>query len=146
MKKFLLAVSLLAIAGTSVLAGPIEDRKAIMEANGKAAGALSAIVKGEKPFDAAVVMEALKTIKENSEKFDPVALFPVGTETGGETTASPKIWEDMAGFQAAAEKFKADAATAFANPPQDVEGVKSTLGALGSNCQACHQTYRVKKG
>lgn len=146
MRKLILAISLLALAGTAALADPITERQAIMKANGKAAGALAAIAKGEKPFDAALVLETLKTLNEDAEKFDVTTLFLVGSETGGDTTASPKIWEDMAGFQVAADKFKADTAAAVAAAPQDVDGVKAALGAIGSNCAACHQTYRVKKG
>ncbi len=145
MRKLILAISALALAGTAALADPIADRKALMKANGKAAGALSAIVKGEQPFDAAAVMAALTTINENAQKIDTATLFPAGSDKG-DTTASPKIWEDMAGFQAKMDKFKADAAAAAAAPPQDVEALKATLGAVGGNCGGCHETFRIKKG
>ena len=101
------------------------------------------ITEAEKPFDAAVVLEALQTLNDDAQKLD-VALFPAGTDQG-DTEASPKIWEDMAGFQAKVDKFKADAAAAAAAPPQDVEALKATLGAVGSNCGGCHETFRIKK-
>jgi cytochrome c556 len=145
MRKLILAISAMALAGTAALADPIADRKALMKANGKAAGALSAIAKGEQPFDAAAVMAALTTINENAQKIDAATLFPPGSDKG-DTAASPKIWEDMAGFQAKLDKFKADAAAAAAAPPQDVEALKATLGAVGANCGGCHETFRIKKG
>jgi cytochrome c556 len=145
MRKLILAISALALAGTAALADPVADRKALMKANGKAAGALSAIAKGEQPFDAAAVMAALTTINENAQKIDAATLFPAGSDKG-DTTASPKIWEDMAGFQAKLDKFKADAAAAAAAPPQDVEALKETLGTVGGNCGGCHETFRIKKG
>ncbi|QPC87173.1 cytochrome C556 [Mesorhizobium sp. NBSH29] len=146
MRKLVIAISLLALGATAALAGPIEDRQAIMKANGKAMGTLSAIIKGEKPFDAALVLDTLKVLNDDAEKFDPAVLFPVGSETGGDTTASPKIWEDMAGFQAAVDKFKADTAAAVAAAPQDVDGLKAVMDTVGSNCASCHQGFRVKKG
>ncbi|MFI0847692.1 c-type cytochrome [Mesorhizobium sp. IMUNJ 23232] len=145
MKKLLLAISLFALTASAATADPIADRQALMKANGKAAGQLAAIAKGEAPFDAAVVLAALTTINDDAQKLDVAALFPAGSDKG-DTTASPKIWEDMAGFQAKADKFKTDAAAALAAPPADVDGVKATLGVLGQNCGGCHEMFRVKKG
>lgn len=145
MKKLLLAISLFALTASAASADPIADRKALMKANGKAAGQLAAIAKGEAPFDAAAVLAALTTINDDAQKLDVAVLFPAGSDTG-DTTASPKIWEDMAGFQAKVDKFKTDAAAAVAAPPADVDGVKATLGVLGQNCGGCHEMFRVKKG
>jgi cytochrome c556 len=145
MRKLVLAFSALALAGTAALADPVADRKALMKSNGKSAGALSAIVKGEQPFDATAVLAALTTISENAQQIDVATLFPPGTDKG-DTTASPKIWEDMAGFRAKVDKFKADSAAAASAPPQDVEALKATLGAVGENCGGCHETFRIKKG
>lgn len=145
MRKLIFAISALALAATAASADPIADRKALMKANGKAAGQLGAIAKGEQPYDAAAVLAALTTISENAQKIDVATMFPAGSDQG-DTTASPKIWEDMAGFQAKIDKFKADTAAAVAAPPQDVDAVKATLGAVGSNCGGCHETFRVKKG
>ena len=145
MKKLLLAISLLALTASAASADPIADRKALMKANGKAAGQLAAIAKGEAPFDAAAVLAALTTINDDAQKLDVALLFPAGSDKG-DTTASPKIWEDMAGFQAKVDKFRTDAAAAVAAPPADVDGVKATLGVLGQNCGGCHEMFRVKKG
>lgn len=143
MKKFILAAAALALAGSAAFADPIADRQALMKANGKALGMIVPMTKGEKPFDAAVVLEALQTINDDAQKLD-VALFPAGTDQG-DTEASPKIWEDMAGFQAKLDKFRTDAAAAVASPPQDVDALKAALGAVGSNCGGCHETFRIKK-
>jgi cytochrome c556 len=113
MKKLLLAISLFALTASAATADPIADRKALMKANGKAVGQLAAIAKGEQPFDAAVVQAALQTLNDDAQKLDVATLFPPGSDAG-DTTASPKIWEDMAGFQAGVDKFKADAAAALA--------------------------------
>ncbi|ODT32089.1 MAG: cytochrome C556, partial [Kaistia sp. SCN 65-12] len=108
MRKLLVAISLLAFAASAASADPISDRQAAMKERGKIVGTLSKMVKGEQDFDAALVLSSLQTLQENAEKFDVDALFPAGTETGGDTTVSPKVWEDMAGFKAAEDKYLAD--------------------------------------
>ncbi|RUY32559.1 cytochrome C556, partial [Mesorhizobium sp. M7A.F.Ca.CA.001.13.2.1] len=105
----------------------------------------SKVVKGEEPFDAAAVLTQLQALQANAEKFDADALFPAGSDTG-DTTASPKIWEDMAGFKATNAKYVADVKAAAAAAPADVDALKAQFGAIGSDCGTCHQTYRVKKG
>jgi len=145
MQKLLLAFSLLALTVSAASADPIADRKALMKANGKAVGQLAAIAKGEQPFDAATVLAALETLNGDAQKLDVATLFPAGSDTG-DTTASPKIWEDPAHFQADVDKFRAATAAAVAAPPSDVDGVKAALGAIGPNCASCHETFRVKKG
>lgn len=144
MKKLFAVVSLVAIGTSVAFAGPIEDRKAIMKANGQAMGQLAAMAKGEKPFDAAAVTAALATLNEDTQKFDVAALFPAGSDQG-DTTASPKIWEDMAGFTAKADAWKKAVADAVAANPQDVAALGPHLGAIGQACGGCHEAYRVKK-
>lgn len=146
MRKLILAISAIALAGTAAMADPIADRQALMKSDGKAAGVLAPMVKGEKPFDAEAVMAALKTLDENAHKLDVAKLFPAGSETGGDTTASPKIWQDTPEFQAKVEKFKVDTAAAVAAAPRDVDALKKQFGAIGSNCGGCHESFRIKKG
>jgi cytochrome c556 len=145
MRKLIFAISTLALATSASLADPQEEREALMKANGAAMGTMSAIVKGEKPFDAAVVLAALTKLKEDAEKMDPATLWPAGSATD-DSESSPKIWEDPAGFQAKIDKFRADTAAAAAAPPADVDALKATMGAVGSNCGGCHETFRIKKG
>lgn len=142
MKRLVLAFSAIALVSGAAFADPIADRKALMKERGGLVGQLAPIAKGEKPFDAAAVLAALQGLAANGEKFDAEALFPAGSETG-DTKASPKIWEDMAGFKAAEEKFEADVAAAIAAPAQDLDTFKAQFGAIASNCGACHQTYRL---
>ncbi len=143
MKSVLLALSAVAIFATSAYADPIADRKAVMkERGGIVGGQLAPIAKGEKPYDAAVVMAALQALGENAKKWDEDALFPAGSNAG-DTKASPKIWEDMAGFKAAGDKFEADVAAAIAANPADLDAFKPLFGAIASNCGGCHQAYRM---
>ena len=144
MKTFLFAAAAFTLAVTASIAGPAEDREAMMKGFGGALGQLGPIAKGEKPFDAAVVNAAVEALNANAMKFDVAVLFPAGSGEG--TDALPAIWENMADFEAKVAKFKADVAGVAANPPADQAAVGAALGAIGGNCGACHQTYRAKRG
>jgi cytochrome c556 len=145
MRKLILAISMLAFAGSAAFADPIQDRQALMKERGKIAGQLSKVVKGETPYDAASVLTALQALQANAEKFDANALFPAGSDTG-DTTAAPKIWEDMAGFKAVEDKYLANVKAAAAAAPADVNALKARFNTIGGDCGTCHQTYRIKKG
>jgi cytochrome c556 len=145
MRKLVIAISMLALAASAAFADPILDRQALMKERGKIVGGISKVVKDEEPFDAAAVLTQLQALQANAEKFDADALFPSGSDTG-DTTAAPKIWEDMAGFKAVENKYLADIKAATAAAPADVDTLKTQFGAIASNCGTCHQTYRVKKG
>jgi len=107
MRKLVIAISMLSLAASAAFADPILDRQGLMKERGKLVGGLAKIAKGEADFDAAAVLTALQALQVNAEKFDADALFPAGSDKG-DTTASPKIWEDMAGFKAAEDKYLAD--------------------------------------
>lgn len=145
MRKLVIAISMLALAGSAAFADPILDRQALMKERGKIVGGLSKVVKGEEPFDAAAVLTTLQALQANAEKFDADALFPAGSDTG-DTTAAPKIWQDMAGFKAAEDKYLADVKAAVAAAPADIDALKSQINTIGGDCGTCHQSYRVKKG
>ena len=145
MRKLVIAISMLAFAGSVACADPIQDRQDLMKERGKLAGQLSKVVKGDDDFDAAAVLTTLEALQANAEKFDAEKLFPAGSDQG-DTTAGPKIWEDMAGFKATGDKFLADTKAAVASPPADVDALKTQLNMLGGDCGACHQSYRIKKG
>lgn len=134
----------LAVFATTASADPIADRQALMKDQGKAVGSIAPIAKGEKSFDAATVMTALKKINDDAQKLDPATLFPAGSDTG-DTTASPKIWEDNAAFVAAIDKYKADVAAAVAADPKDLESFKTAFNQVTQNCGTCHQAFRIKK-
>lgn len=138
----------LAMAGcgmTAVMAAgePQEVRQGLMKGVGQSMGALVAIAKGEKPYDDAVVTASLETISKNVKAF--ADQFPAGSETGMESEASPKIWENMADFKAKAAKLGTDVDATLAQLPADQAAVGAALGTIGKNCGDCHQTYRLKK-
>lgn len=118
-------------------------RAGMMKKVGGAMGQLAAIAKGEKPYDAAVVKASLTTMEEVAKAFPEQ--FPKGSETGLNTEASPKIWEDPATFKTKAKALETAAATQLATLPADQAGVGAAMKSIGGTCGDCHQTFRLKK-
>lgn len=145
MRKFVLAAAAIALATTAAFADVIADRQAVMKENARQVGTLVKMVKGESAFDAAAVLAALTALNNSVQKIDVAASFPAGSDQG-DTTASPNIWEDPAGFQAEVDKFKAVTASAVAAPAQDLDALKAQVGTIGQTCGTCHEAFRVKKG
>ncbi|MDP9835778.1 cytochrome c556 [Neorhizobium huautlense] len=129
--------------GSAFAAEPQVERQAGMKAIGASMGALAAIAKEQKPFDAEAVKTALTTISTSAKAFPDQ--FPVGSETGHDTEASPKIWENPSDFRAKSLKLAADADAVLAAAPTDVAGVMNAMQTLGAECGQCHQTYRLKR-
>lgn len=73
------------------------------------------------------------------------AVFPVGSEKGGDTKALPEIWSDRAAFEKNAAAMGA-AATKLAVSAKagDVDAAAADAKALGGQCGTCHKAYRAK--
>jgi cytochrome c556 len=144
MLKSTIAAVALALFATGVVAETdvIKERQQLMKAQGAATKDPGAMLKGEAPFDLAKVQKALAIYVDSSSKFGN--LFPENSKTGGDTSASPKIWEDMPGFKAALAKFNSDA-TKVASEIKDEASFKAHFPAVLKNCGGCHETYRIKK-
>ncbi|MGO7588150.1 c-type cytochrome [Rhizobium leguminosarum] len=135
------AMAGIALGSVTAADGTHDSRIALMKQIGGSAGALAAIAKGTKPYDAEAVKAALTTIAATAKVFPDQ--FKPGTETGDEE-ASPKIWENMDDFKARATKLSTDAETALAQLPADAAAVGATVNTLGANCGGCHKAYRIK--
>ena len=123
----------------------VKDTQTIMKNTGKNAGAVAAMVKGEKPYDQATVDAAFAVFAETGKKLP--TLFPEsikGMQPEGDYQISAKIWEDKAGFAAKIEDFNKALATA---KPQikDLDTLKAAFPAVGKACGGCHETFRIKK-
>lgn len=145
MKRIMIGGALIAaflIAPVYGAEDPIAARKAIMKNVGAATKAGGDMLKGEADFNAVTAVLIFRTM--NAASLGMGELFPDGSETGGKTIASPKIWEDRAGFDMAMAKFQADTAAAIASNPADIDAFKAAFGAAAQNCNACHEAYRIK--
>ncbi|WP_157015051.1 c-type cytochrome [Mesorhizobium xinjiangense] len=148
MKLLLIPAAVLALSASAVTAAddPIAVRQALMQANAGAAGLSGAMLKGELDYNPAVAKAAIATFNAVASSYGHY--FPEGSEGNGETTASPKIWEDMAGFQEAVGKFETDAAGAVEasgkDGPADLDTFKAAVGPVLGNCKSCHESFRVQ--
>ncbi|WP_072387378.1 cytochrome c [Hyphomicrobium sp. CS1BSMeth3] len=139
-----LATIAVGATGVSVVAqDTIAQRKALMKAVGGASKTGSQMAKGEVPFDAAKASEAMGTIATSWAAF--AKLFPKGSETGGETTASPKIWESFKDFEDKGAKLASDATAAQKAAANGADAFKAAFGDVTKNCGGCHKPYRIQK-
>jgi cytochrome c556 len=146
MKRSILVTAVLLLGLGSVMAeqDQVKETQTIMKANGKNAGALAAMVKGEKPYDQATVEAALTQFDDTAKKLP--TLFPAsikGKPFDGDYNTSPKIWEDQAGFNEHTVSF-AKAVGDAKGKIKDLDTLKVTLPVIGKQCGGCHETYRVK--
>lgn len=140
----ILATIAIGATGVSVVAqDAIGQRKELMKGVGGATKTGSQMVKGEVPFDATKAADAMGTIAKNWVAF--VKLFPKGSETGGETTASPKIWENIKDFEDKGKKLVDDATAAQKAATNGADAFKTAFGEVTKNCKGCHDPYRIPK-
>ena len=148
MKKFVVAALGVCLTASAAFAAgdAITTRKTIMDSVAAAAGLGGGMMKGEIAYSPAAGKSAIATMAAASHSFG--SFFPEGSDTG-DTTASPAIWSDAAGFEAALTKFAATADAAVKasgkNGPADVETFKAAFGPIMGNCKSCHEAFRVKK-
>jgi len=148
MKRTALAIGMLLIGVGAVTAqqDQVKQTQAMMKGNGKNAGALAAMVKGEKPYDQAAVDAAMAQFEDTVKKFP--TLFPdsiKGLKAEGDYSASSKVWEDRAGFDEHIATF-AKAVSEAKGKITNLDTLKAVLPTIGKQCGACHETYRVKNG
>ncbi len=117
----------------------VKSTQTLMKNTGKNAGAVGAMVKGEKPYDQATVDAAMVVIDETAKKLP--TLFPVGIKglkADGDYSASPKIWEDKAGFDAHIASF----AKAVTRRQRQDQGSRFAEGDLARHRQGMRRLSR----
>lgn len=125
---------------------PIAVRKALMGSMGGAAGLTAGVMKGELDYSPAIGKAAIATANAVAVAYPDY--FPEGSVTG-DTTASPKIWEDPEGFEAEIDKLQEAAAAAVEasgkDGPADAEAFTAAMKPVLDTCKNCHETYRIEK-
>jgi cytochrome c556 len=147
MKRVLVVAGALLLSVGAVVAQQdvVKSDQAVMKGTGRALGAvLAPMFKGEKPYDQAAVDEALKTLDDTAKKLP--TMFPASTKglkAEGDYSASPKIWEDAAGFKTKISDF-ATVVTEAKAKIKDADSLKTVFPTIGKACGGCHETFRVK--
>jgi cytochrome c556 len=147
MRRLSLGILAVAVGIVSTAASatddPIQTRKKLMQSNGGAAGLAQGMIKEEIPFNPVLAEAALRNFNAVAYAFGDY--FPEGSDQGGETRASPKIWEEMEHFQEYLTSFQQDTDAARAAKPQDLEAFKAAMAEIGQNCQDCHEDFRLEQ-
>jgi cytochrome c556 len=146
MRRSVLVIGVFVLGMGAVMAQQdlVKHAQTFMKGNGKNAGALAAMVKGEKPYDQATVDAALVQFNDTAKKLP--TLFPdsiKGMKADGDYSSSPKVWEDKPGFSEHIAGF-AKAVDDAKGKITDLDSLKVNLNVIGKQCGGCHETYRVK--
>ena len=127
MKRIVVVAAALVFSVGAVVAqqDQASQTQAQMKDTGRNAGALAAMIKGEKPYDQAAVDAALAKFEDTAKKLP--TLFPETSKTAkleGDYSPSPKIWEDKAGFESHI--------ASYAKAVTDAKGKTTNLAPLKS--------------
>lgn len=114
----------------------IKYRKAAFTLMGNHMGRLSAMVKGQMPFDAAKAQESARII-EMAAKL-PWEAF-VANSVSTDMKADPT--KDAAKFKQLAEKSGAEIAK-LVPAAATLDGLKGQLGNTGGTCKSCHEDFK----
>lgn len=149
MKRLIVAM-LLAACGSlfvgSAFAQKPEDaikyRRGVFAVIGWNFGPMAAMVKGDRPYDAAAFARHAEIVAFMSKL--PLQGFVPGSDSG-DTKAKPEIWQNMDDFKAKLEKMQGEA-TKLAEVAKrgDLNAAKAQFGETGKSCKACHDEYRNK--
>ena len=121
----------------------VSYRQSLFAIVGANFGPMSAMIKGEMPWDDAQFKsfadDLAATSKLNFERGFPSANQP------GKTRARPAIWENQDDFSAKLNDFRAAAAKlADAAAGNDKKAILEQFKATGGTCKACHDEYKSK--
>ncbi len=116
----------------------VKYRQSAFSLMGNHMGRLSAMARGQTPFDAAKAQESARLI-------ETLAKLPWEAFLAGSNTGAAKIkgdpWKDMAEFKQLQDKFQVEAAK-FPGSVATVEGLRAQLAAVGATCKACHDKFK----
>ena len=141
--KFGKTLAVLCLALAPGLAGAndeklVEYREKGMEIIGGHMGSIVAIVKGEVPYSDELGYHA-DALAAAAPRILPMFETEAMTD---DSEALPKIWQQWADFEKAAQKLEttsADLATAVASGNRGAIG--AALGEVGKSCKGCHDNF-----
>ncbi len=102
---------------------------------------MSAVVKGEAPYDAEKFSRHARDLAA-AANLDLLAGFPEGSDEG-ETDAKGEIWFDWKDFSAKFSDLKEkSAALEKAAASGDINQIRPAFGATARTCKQCHKQYK----
>src|SRR6266568_1871711 len=130
------------VAAVTAQSDPIAARQALMKANGRQAKLGSDMIRGKVPFDLDEAKAIFSSFIDAASKVPN--LLPENSKMGGDTSASPEIWQHMDDVKARFAKFAVDSKAAQ-DATKDLDSFRTGFRNVGQNCDSCHEHYRVKK-
>lgn len=136
MLRYIAASSLLLVATAAFAqnADVIKQRREVMRVIAQAGSEPFKMTRGEAQFNLAQVQAVLKAIGDNAPKYK--TLFPEDSKTGN-TEATAKVWASRPEFDAAIDKWVADARAATVTIT-DEASFKTEYPKVAANCGICH--------
>ena len=145
MKRIIAALMICSIAATGAAIAqdsPIKQRQSLMKKNGDDAKLITAMFKGEKPYDAAAAAGAVKSIGASMDEF--ITLFPEGSMSK-DSDAKAEIWKKKSDFEGWAAQVKEDTAKAVTAAAGGMASLQPAFAEVGKSCRGCHESYRAEK-
>jgi cytochrome c556 len=121
-----------------------EQREKLMKTLGAQVKTITQMSKGASPYDAAAATAAFTTIRDQAKAI-PAAFGPPAPGGNDNTEASPKIWQDVAGFAAKAQALEDAAAAGIKVAGNGADALGPALQKVGAACGGCHEVFRIKK-
>lgn len=147
MRTLPILIGALAALATPSLASddPIATRQALMDNNGAAAAVAGGIMKGEVEYAPVVGKAVIVAMSATAHAYGDY--FPEGSADPARSYASPKIWEDRAGFETELGSFQTRVASALEaagkSGPADKDAFAAAVGPIFDSCKSCHESYRI---
>jgi len=141
--RIFIAAAVLGLIAGAVIAqsDPIAARKALMKSNNDNARAMVQTMREQKPFEAAAVEAAFAQWADTAQKLP--GLFPENSKTGGDTHATPKVWQNKKDFDEKAAAFGKAVAENRDKAKESLDGLKAAIPIVGKTCDNCHEDYRL---
>ena len=122
---------------------PIAVRQALMDNNGAAAAVAGGILKDEIPYNPAVAKGVISALNATALRLRQ--LLPRGQRRSGASHASPKIWEDPAGFAGRTRQVlrpppRPPSPAAGKEGPADKAAFAAAMQPIFGSCKSCHET------
>ena len=121
----------------------IKYRQGILQAQGWNVGIMSAMAKGERPYDKDEFLK--RAVYLDELVYMPWEGFIPGSDQGAPTKAKPEIWKEPAKFKQNQEKLQVETPKLVAAAKTgDMNQIKTALGDVGKACTNCHDDFRAK--
>ena len=122
----------------------VESRQGIFEVIRMYFGPVYGMVRGQIPFDGAVVTHNANKIADLAHMIpDGFRMNTAGADV--ETESIDTIWDNMDDFNAKAATLAERATALAAAGGQDLNATRQAFQGLGGACKACHDDYRQQE-